>query len=119
MTELELKAKDGKIYFPKSLKQFYSDSDRIVLWFRQANYSKILNDMGLSAEEAKSLLNHSNQIVSVRTKKEFFTLLKQDLPKIFEHDESSVHKIERSIRIHNTPRFLQIRCFFVRISNYM
>lgn len=99
MTELEIKVKDGRLYFSKSINQLYPDTDRLVLWFRKVNYSKLLKDIGLSVQEAKSLLPHSNEIVSVKTRKEFFTLLKKDIPEIFKEDEHKKHKIERSIRI--------------------
>lgn len=87
MTELEIKVKGGKIYFPKALNKVYPDNQKLVAWFCKGKYSNLLSKLGLSHEEIDTLAGKSNQFIILEEHDNFLSFLQKDVKALADENE--------------------------------
>jgi len=98
MTELEIKVKNGHLYFPKGLKNIYPEGQRIVAWFCKGKNSKLLIKFGLSQEERDFLVGQSNQYIEIEEHDKFKHFLENDVKDLARNQDHPFYAYEHYLR---------------------
>lgn len=98
MTEFKIKAKAGKLYFPKTLNMIFPNNQKLVAWFCKGKYSNLLSKLGLSHQEIDTLVGKSNQFVILEDHDNFLSFLQKDVKDLAYKSERPAHVYENYLR---------------------